>query len=73
MSFGVNDKDWIEPDEAKHHCGSCYHFNVCPGCRPGCSNYWGWCTEQDSWVESCDESCPRWEPDWDDEDVVYCQ
>ena len=59
VSFGYRDKDWIDPPESEHECGSCSRFNICPS--SGCS--WGWCTEQDSWVECDDDSCDRWDPD----------
>nr|DAV56300.1 MAG TPA: hypothetical protein [Caudoviricetes sp.] len=40
MSFGLNDKDWTDPEEKRepeHTCGDCEHFRMCCGCGAG------WC------------------------------
>lgn len=32
MSFGLEDSDWVDPDEEEvRHCGECDEFVPCPG------------------------------------------
>lgn len=50
MSFGLYDKDWVDPDqkpEIKYE--DCEYWIPCPcGCR------WGWCTEANDYTDDKD-------------------
>lgn len=50
MSFGLNDKDWVDPDEQPPiKCRDCDSWRECP---EGCG--WGWCTENDDFTKGGD-------------------
>ena len=52
MSFGINDRDWVEPEErGPVRCGECPSWHRCP-C--GCGH--GWCEEQEEFTGE-DETC----------------
>lgn len=41
MSFGLRDKDWVEPEEKPTtKCRDCEYWERCP-----CGCEWGWCTD----------------------------
>lgn len=40
MSFGLHDKDWVDPDPVETiKCCECEEWKECPWCGK-----WGWCT-----------------------------
>lgn len=48
MSFGMNDRNWIDPPEDPKYvatCGDCTHCHVCP-----CGK-WGWCDDAEDFIE----------------------
>lgn len=55
MSFGLHDKDWVDPDEEGPHvpCNQCEYWEPCP-C--GCGK--GWCSQCKEFTDEDDgEDC----------------
>lgn len=51
MSFGLHDKDWVDPDdEPERRCRECDFWRECPCCDHG------WCTENGEFTEP-DDGC----------------
>lgn len=51
MSFGLEDKDWVDPpDEPEHACQDCDFWRECP-----CGDH-GWCIENGEFTEP-DDGC----------------
>lgn len=59
MSFGLHDKDWIDPDEEREQeptCGDCGHYReCCETCRVG------WCLELLEAANGDDPACEEFE------------
>jgi hypothetical protein len=82
MSFGLRDRDWVDPPEPetfRAHCGDCTHFHECP-----CGKH-GWCDAAEEFVDPSevvtvgDDCCdfdaaasfdPEWE-EWEAADQAY--
>lgn len=53
MSFGLEDKDWVDPDdEPPGKCRDCEYWSPCP-----CSCGWGWCTDNVCDFTKEDDGC----------------
>lgn len=50
MSFGINDKDWVDPDDDRIKCRDCDEWEACP-C--GCS--FGWCRVMSDFTREDDD------------------
>lgn len=51
MSFGLHDKDWVDPPEPEPiQCQDCTYWFRCP-----CGCDYGWCTKLEDFTEYDDE------------------
>ena len=52
MSFGVEDKDWVDPDdEEPTKCRDCSNWDPCPCCGES-----GFCSVRGDWFDT-DDGC----------------
>ena len=82
MSFGLRDRDWVDPPDPETfdaHCRDCTHFHECP-----CGEH-GWCDAAGEFVDGdavvrvggdCDEFDPAasFDPgwrEWEAADLAY--
>lgn len=59
MSYGLHDKDWIDPEEEEQQprtCGECEEFRRCCDCGGG------WCMELMQPVREDEAACEEHDP-----------
>lgn len=49
VGFGMNDEDWVYPDESNEKCGECGFYVPCP-----CGCGIGWCIAYKCFTEELD-------------------
>ena len=51
MSFGLEDEDWVDPDDEETRCDECGFWHPCP-----CGCGFGWC-DRDATFADADDGC----------------